>query len=92
MDLLEISNLFLADYLRNYTADDPDEPLGAPGLETGWMRIDGRVARSSSTDLEDPAFYAVLIERIADGGGADLPFEQCSQPNGALLSRSLTGE
>jgi hypothetical protein len=92
VDLLEISNLFRADYLRDYTADDPAEPLGAPAIETGWMRIDGGVARSITTDLDDPAFYAVLIERLGQGGGADLPFEQCSQPNGKLLPRSLTGE
>ena len=92
VDLLEISGLFHADYLRNYTNDDPEEAYGAPLLETGWMRIDGGVARSLTTSIEDPAFYAVLIERLAQGGGADLPFEQCSQDNGKLLPRSLSGE
>ncbi|MFT7487290.1 MAG: hypothetical protein ACI9F9_003151, partial [Candidatus Paceibacteria bacterium] len=71
---------------------DPDELVGANYIETGWIRIDGDVANSPTTSIEDPAFYAVLIERIANLGGADLPFELCSQPGGVLLPRSLSGQ
>jgi len=42
--------------------------------------------------IQDPAFYAVLVERIGTYGAADLPFELCSQNNGDLLPRSLLGD
>ncbi len=94
VNLLDISNAFSIDFLRNYTNHDPDEIHGA-NLESGWMRIDGAVASSSSTSIADPAFYATLIEKINSftvhsKSGADLPFELCSQP-GVLLPRDLTG-
>jgi len=92
VDLLDITNLFSREYLQNFTNDDPNEVLGSNTLESGWMRIDGAVASSASTDIDDPAFYAVLIERISGLAGADLPFEECSQTNGALLPRTLSGE
>lgn len=91
--LLDITGLFDNDYLANGTSDDPEEVLGNPLVESGWIRIDGGVASSSSTDIPDPAFYAVLVE----GSGAlkmaaDLPFGYCSQDNGGLLPKSLSGE
>ncbi len=89
--LLDISAVFGQSFLANGTAHDPGELLGAPEIETGWMRIDGAVANSSSTAIHDPAVYAVLIERIGSLGGADAPFELCTQPGGVLLPRDLSG-
>ena len=90
--LQDISNLFENDWLAT-TDNDPDEVLGATATESGWMRINGGVATSSTTSIPDPAFYAVLIE-VSDIGhlAADLPFGDCSQDNGGLLPRSLNGE
>ena len=55
-------------------------------------RIEGAQAQSTTTTILNPAFYAVLVERIGPYAVADLPFESCSQPGGVLLPRSLTGE
>ena len=90
--LLDVSGIFAQNYLSMYTDQDPDELLGADSIETGWMRIDGGVATSSTTTINDPAFFAVLIDRIGNRGAADLPFESCTQPGGVLLPRSNSGE
>jgi len=90
VDLLDISNLFSTHFLLTGTYHDPDEVFGVGDLEAGWMRLDGGVATSSATAIEDPAFYAVLVERLGDKGAADLPFELCPQP-GVLLPRDLYG-
>ncbi len=90
--LIEISELFNADFLALATNHDPDEVLGARDIETGWMKIDGDIATSSSTTIYDPAFYAVLVEMVApDHFVADLPFEQCTQGNGILLPNGTLG-
>lgn len=91
VSLMEISSLFGTDFLANATSHDEGEVLGATHIETGWMRIDGAEASSTSTTIIDPAFYAVLIERLGSRGGADLPFELCSQEGGVLLPRDLSG-
>ncbi|MFT7671594.1 MAG: hypothetical protein ACI8X5_004315, partial [Planctomycetota bacterium] len=90
-DLLDISNVFGVDFLLDGTSHNPLEPLGTAVIETGWMRIDGAEATSSNTTIADPAFYAVLIERVGNRGGADLPFELCTQEGGVLLPRVLSG-
>jgi hypothetical protein len=90
--LLDISGVFANDFLQNWTDDDPDEILGAGGLESGWMRIDGAVAASTAVSIADPAFYAVLVERIGSFAAADLPFELCSQDNGDLLPSGVQGD
>lgn len=90
--LLDISGLFANDFLANSTNQNPAEILGAPALEAGWFKIDGAVAQSTQVVISDPAFYAVLLERIGSYGAADLPFELCSQNNGDLLPRSLLGD
>ncbi len=89
--LLDISGLFANAFLKT-TNHDPLEILGAPGLEAGWIRINGGIAQSSQIVIQDPAFYAVLVERIGPFAAADLPFELCSQNNGDLLPRSLLGD
>lgn len=94
--LLDVTNLFANSYLASATNDDPDEVLGDPSVESGWIWINGAVASSTSTDIEDPAFYAVLVESIGTSEAAqmssDLPFGYCSQTNGGLLPKSLNGQ
>ena len=89
--LLSISGVFGNEFLKNFTNHAPNEVLGAPFLESGWMRIDGAVAQSPTTSIQDPAFYAVLIEYAGPTSAADLPFELCTQSNGKLLPRTLDG-
>ena len=82
------SNSFLA-----ATGNDPEEIWGAPEIESGWIRIDGYVASSSSTDIYDPAVYAVLIDNFGPGKMAsDLPWSMGCQNNAALLPSSLDGQ
>lgn len=91
--LQSITNLFLNSYLQNGTNQDPEEILGFPGAESGWIRIDGGTANSVSTSIEDPAFYAILIEKNAETQmAADLPWNTCAQFNGILLPNTLNGE
>jgi len=75
------------------TDHNPLEVRGFDGdRESGWILIDGEVASSSVEDINDPAFYAVLIERFGGRHAADLPFELCVQDNGDLLPRNLLGD
>jgi hypothetical protein len=92
--LEQISALFRNEFLAGQTDNNPEEVLGSPTVESGWIRIDGGVATSTSTSIPDPAFYAVLIEQHAPGQqAADLPFGgSCVNLNGRLLPGSLTGE
>ncbi len=90
--LLDISGLFSNQFLKQSTNHNPNEILGASYLEAGWMKLDGAIAQSTQIVIQDPAFYAVLVERIGSYGAADLPFELCSQDNGDLLPRSLLGD
>ncbi len=90
--LADLSPLFTRDYLSTRTNSDPNEVRHAPGLETGWMSLDGRVASSGSTRIVDPAIYAVLVESTPGRVIADLPWERCSQANGVLLPVGSTGQ
>jgi hypothetical protein len=92
IDLLDISNVFRNDFLQSSTNHDPNEILGATEMEAGWFRIDGALAQSSSTTIQDPAVYAVLVEKIGGYCVADLPFEVCSQDNGDLIAAGLSGD
>jgi hypothetical protein len=86
-----ISGIFENDFLRDFTNQDPGEILGSPTHESGWFRMTGAQASSSSTTIANPAVYGVLVERVGDKGASDLPFEAGSNANGALLARSLDG-
>ncbi|MFT7667577.1 MAG: hypothetical protein ACI8X5_000256 [Planctomycetota bacterium] len=90
--LIELSNAFSGNFLRNSTNHAPDEIIGAPTVETGWFRIDGSSASSSATSIQDPAIYAVLIDFLAGRASADLPFEMCSQEGGGLMHSGLHGD
>lgn len=87
--LRDVSNVFTQQFLLN-TSNDAGESAG--GTETGWFRIDGNVANSSATSLPDPAFLALLIERIGPMGVSDLPFETGAQANGDLVPRGVLGD
>jgi hypothetical protein len=90
--LLEVRGTFANSFLRT-TDHDPDEILGAANRrESGWVCIDGCLATSQQETIADPAFYAVLVERIANYSVSDLPFECGRQDNGALLPRGLFGD
>ena len=90
--LMEISGIFAQSFLRDWTSHDPDEILGGGGRESGWFRLEGALASSSSTSITSPAVYAVLVERVGPYAASDLPFELCSRTSGAILSRTLTGD
>jgi hypothetical protein len=89
--LLEISGIFHNDFLANFTNNDSGELLGASHIETGWFRMTGAQASSTSTTIANPAVYGVLVEKIGHKGAADLPFEAGQNGSGALLARSLDG-
>ena len=91
VELADISGIFRNSFLQDFTNHASNEILGAPGRESGWMRMEGHHASSTSTTLSDPAIYAVLVEKIGMRGAADLPFENGQNGNGALLARSLDG-
>lgn len=88
--LLSISSVFLNDFLLT-TNHNPNEIQTLPFIKTGWIRIDGNSASSTSTTLLDPAFLAVLIERVGPYKAADLPYRRGTQSNGDLLAMSVTG-
>ena len=90
--LTDINLLFTQAFLAT-TNDAPNEIIGAPNVESGWMRVFGNSAFSTAEAIIDPAIYAVLIERIGNVGAADLPFESVdTQANGDLFPVGLFGD
>ncbi len=80
-------------FLDSLGTDDPDEILGNNSRNAGWLRLDGLLANSSGPEaIDNPAIYAVLIERTGAYMAADLPFERCSQTNGDLLPLGIFGD
>jgi hypothetical protein len=92
VNLLDVSAAFGNTFLQRSTQQNPIEILGMPSRESGWIKIDGLTAESSTSLIEDPAFYAVLIERTGIYAAADLPFELCSQTNGSLWPHGPFGD
>ena len=91
--LSAINGVFTQDFLHNSTNDAPNEILGAPNVESGWIRVYGGNAYSTAENIDDPAVYAVLVERIGGYGAADLPFESvATQTNGDLLPTTIFGD
>jgi hypothetical protein len=90
--LRDFSAATLQSALEN-TIDDPDEIVGANYRNAGWIRLDGLVANSDGPEvIDDPAIYAVLIERAGTYAAADLPWEECNQNNGDLLPLGNFGD
>jgi len=89
--LLQISQVFLNEFLLS-TNHNPNEIQTLPFLKTGWMRIDGNSASSTAKTIQDPAFLAVLIERVGPYKAADLPYRRGTQTNGDLLPQGVLGD
>ena len=87
-----ISGVFDNYYLQTFTNDDPAEIQGATHLESGWIWIRGAIAQSVNTSINNPAIYAVLIERISNKGASDLPFERGKNGKASLFSGSIFGD
>ena len=91
--LRDINGIFTQDFLANFTNNAPNEIIGANSVESGWIRVYGGNAFSSAENIDDPAIYAVLVERIGGYGAADLPFESTrTQDNGDLLPTTIFGD
>lgn len=91
--LVEVSGIFSNTFLRDFTAHDPNEIFGASHIETGWFKLWGAVANSTTTSIQFPSVYAVLVEKTGENSGAaDLPFEIGVRKNGELLPRTLQGD
>ena len=87
-----ISSVFTNTFLKT-TNHAANEPLGATNRESGWIHLDGDVAFSTVEQIDDPAIYAVLVERVSRGAGAaDLPFECGRQDNGSLWPNGPLGD
>jgi hypothetical protein len=89
--LADINSAFLESFLDT-TMHDPLEIVGRPQKEAGWFKVDGDYASSPAAFIEDPAIYAVLVEKVGIFAVAALPFELCSQSNGDLLPNGLFGD
>ena len=89
--LSQINGAFNETFLDS-TNNAPGEIVGATSHESGWFRVYGGTAFSTAEQITDPAVYAVLVEKIAMHGAADLPFESVArQANGSLLPRGIFG-
>jgi hypothetical protein len=90
--LIQINGVFTQQFLKS-TNNAPNEIIGAPQVEAGWMKLNGHTAFSTHAQFNDPAIYAVLIEKIGLIAAADLPFEtpQLNVTPGALFSHTLLG-
>jgi len=90
--LTSISGFFTQSFLQ-MTNEDPTEIVGAPGIDSGWFRIEGISASSSTTTLPNPVVLGVLYERdtVSGGSAADLPFKMGSNHNGSLFPTSSNG-
>jgi hypothetical protein len=89
--LTQIDPLFLNSFLQGLD-HAANEIIGAPAQESGWIRLNGRVAYSTAAQINDPAIYAVLVERLTTQSVVDLPYEECLQDNGDLLPNGPLGD
>lgn len=84
LPLLSVSGLFNNGFLQDFTNDDPSEVVGAPNLESGWMRISGALLIDDLTTTTDPAVLAFLIEGSEGETSAGLPFGAGANLSGLL--------
>jgi len=94
LPLLELAGATSNQFLSLLANDDPSEVIGAAGaIEAGWIRIQGEVADSNAISIQDPAFYAMLVEGTSpDRASSDLPFEFCTKATGDLMPTGLLGD
>ena len=84
--LTAISGLFMNEFLRNFTNNDPAEVIGLPGQESGWFNLSGSEVATSLVTVADPTILAVLVETSPKGGAsATLPFETGVRDTGSLI-------
>lgn len=83
--LTDISNIFMNQFLADWTNNDPDEIVGAEHVEAGWIHLMGHQYGDQNVTLQDPSVYAVLIERIVNLGASDLPFEMGEDRTNGVL-------
>jgi len=91
--LTSISGAFANAFLQS-TNHAAGEILGANLQEAGWFELKGSVAFSTAAQIDGPAIYAVLVEKLLSGAAAsDLPWEsQEVNQKGVLFPQSLTGD
>lgn len=90
--LRQISGVFNNDFLLHSTNQNPNEILGVQGQETGWIRLDGKIATSQSAAILDPAILALLVEKVGSYKAAEFPFTLGLQDNGDLLPDGPFGD
>ncbi len=108
VDLLSVSNVFANWFLKS-TNHNLNEIEGTNNLapETGWFRLNGLTASSTTTTFSDPAILAMRLTQvgglpnlgiqglgrgIANDGFAALPFGEGTQTNGDLLPHGTSGD
>lgn len=89
--LRSISGAVRQSFLANNTNHDPDEVIGFPNLEAGWILFDGGTASSTVASISDPAVLVTLIEH-GQLASSQLPFFVGEQDNGDLLPSSIFGD
>ena len=82
--LRDISSIFLNSFLANFTNDAPNEFLGFPFVEAGWIRGEGAFFFGQDEALVNPAMLGTLLRR--GGDWTVHPFGDGQNPN-ARLSR-----
>ena len=92
VSLSKLSGTFSQQFLSTFTNHNPNEILGAGGVESGWFRINGGTANSVARAIHDPAILGVLIENLGSYSASDLPFERGCQDNGDLYGASILGD
>jgi hypothetical protein len=91
VNLVDITGVFDNSFLLSTNHAVNESVLGTTvsnGLETGWFRMDGSIAFSTAASVQDPAFLAARIERLAAGivSVASLPYGVGEQNNGDLVT------
>jgi hypothetical protein len=84
--LAQINGAFDNEFLKS-TNDNDLEKLGSDD-ETGWFRLDGRLAYSTADSVNNPAILSALFESY-QGNTGELPFVSGVQTNGELVSQSV---
>ncbi len=78
-----ISGIFTAQFLRNFTNDDPGEFVGFPFIEAGWTQLHGQfLVDANGGNVGSPAILGALIRR--DSAWSMRPFGLRENPNGLL--------
>jgi hypothetical protein len=88
-ELTYVSGAFTQSFLESTNHATGESMSGA---ETGMFWINGLIASSTATSINNPAVLAVLIETVDGGSGAVLPYGKGTQDNGDLVPHSVMGD